>query len=166
MNIILIGMRGSGKSSIAKKLSVKLSLPFFDTDRMIEEKVDMTLSDFVTQYGWGKFRDKESEIIEDLATTTNSIISTGGGVILRKKNIENLHKNGKFIFLKTTVETIVQRIEHSHKRPKLTNKKTLQEELTEVWNERKEQYLQNADIIIITDNKTREAITEEIIEQL
>lgn len=166
MNIVLIGMRGSGKTSVANILSKKLSLPTFDTDRMLEEKVGMTLADFVKNNGWDAFRDKETEIVKDLTNVTDTIISTGGGIILRKKNIENLHKNGTFILLQTSVDTMVKRIKHSKERPALTDKKTLEEELEEVWKERKEIYKRNADIIVITDNKSPQEVTAEIIKQL
>lgn len=166
MNIILIGMRGSGKTTVAKILANKLSRSFFDTDRMIEDTVGMSLSDFVKKNGWILFRDKESEIIENLGTTTNAVISTGGGIILREKNMELLRRNGTFIFLQTTVDSMMQRIKLSKKRPALTNKKTVKEELEKVWNERKELYYKNADMIIITDNKSPKEIAQEIIKQL
>jgi shikimate kinase len=166
MNIILIGMRGSGKTTVAKKLGKKLSIPFYDTDKMIEDNVGIPLSDFIKKYGWEEFRDQESKIIEDLTSVTNSVISTGGGVVLRKKNIQILRRNGTFIFLQTSIDSMLQRIELSKDRPALTNKKTVKEELVEVWNERKELYNKNADMIIITDNKTIEEIAKEIIKQL
>jgi shikimate kinase len=166
MNIVLIGMRGSGKTSVATMLSKKLSLPLYDTDRMLEMKVGMSLSDFVKNNGWDVFRVKETEIVEDLTNVTDAIISTGGGIILSKKNIETLHKHGTFIFLQTSIDTMAKRIKHSKVRPFLTDKKMLEEELVEVWDRRKELYIGNADIIVITDDKSLEEITKEIIQQL
>ena len=109
---------------------------------------------------------KKRKSLKDLTNVTNAVISTGGGIILRKKNIENLRKNGTFILLQTSVDSMVKRIKHSKERPALTDKKTLEEELEEVWNERKELYKRNADIIVITDNKSPQEVTAEIIKQL
>lgn len=166
MTIVLIGMRGSGKTSVANKLSKKLSLPIFDTDRLIEDKTKMSVSNYVRKFGWDAFRERESEIVEELVPVSNAVISTGGGIILQSKNIENLRIKGTFIFLKTSVDTMIKRIKHAKNRPPLTDKKTLRTELEEVWNERKEQYEKIADIMVVTDNKTAEEVTTEIITQL
>ena len=166
MNIVLIGMRGSGKTSVAYSLSKQLSLRVFDTDRMLEKKVGMKLSDFVKNNGWDAFRAKESEIVRDLIPVTNAVISTGGGIILRKENIEILQKNGTVVFLKTTMASMINRIKHTKNRPSLTDKKTLEEELEQVWKERKELYEGYATFTIITDNKTVEQISKEIIHKL
>src|SRR5947209_804954 len=98
MNIILIGMRGSGKSTIAKKLAKKLDKSFYDMDTILSKKVGMTLPDYVKQFGWESFRDKESKIALDVSQLTNAVIATGGGIILREENINALKKNGKFVF--------------------------------------------------------------------
>src|SRR5258708_33419605 len=98
MNIILIGMRGSGKSTIAKKLAKKLDKQFYDMDTLLEKKVGMTLPEFVATNSWEVFRNKESEIAKEISAVTNAVIATGGGVIVRQKNIDTLKKNGVFIF--------------------------------------------------------------------
>jgi shikimate kinase len=163
MNIVLTGMRGSGKSTIAKMLAGKMNRSFIDMDSLIVKKVGMPLPEFVKKNGWKTFRDKETEVTLETADLTNTIIATGGGVILRKQNVDALKKNGKFVFLKTSIQTMIKRIGEDKNRPALTNKKTMEEELEEVWKERKNLYEQSADSIIETDNKTHEAIVNEII---
>jgi len=166
MNIILIGMRGSGKSTIGKLLAKKLDKQFYDMDSLLEKKVRMTLPEYVKQLGWESFRDKESEVAEEVSHLTNVIIATGGGVILREKNINALKTNGKFIFLKTSIIQMLNRIGDAKNRPSLTKRNTLEEELEEIWKQRKSLYEQTADITIETDDKTTDEITKEIIKQL
>jgi shikimate kinase len=166
MNIVLIGMRGSGKSAVAKKLAEKLNKTYVDMDNLLTKKITMTLPELVEKHGWEMFRKKESEVANDISDVTNAVIATGGGVVLRKNNIDTLGKNGKFIFLETSIETMIKRIEKDKNRPALTDKKTLKEEIEEVWKKRKKLYQQTADITIETDDKTIDEITQEIIKRL
>jgi shikimate kinase len=162
MNIVLTGMRGSGKTTVAKLLAKKLHLSFYDLDILLTEKEKMPISDVVKLHGWDYFRDKESEIAEKVSQKTNAVIATGGGVILRKQNIAALKKNGTFVFLKTSVDEMIKRIGFDKNRPPLTIHKTLKEELEEVWRKRKDLYEKTADITIETDNKTVAQIVEAI----
>ena len=166
MNIILIGMRGSGKTTIAKLLAEKLHKEFYDLDVLLAEKENMPIAEVIKRHGWKYFRDKESKIAEEISKKMDAVISTGGGVILRKKNIDALKKNGKFVFLQTSVESMVKRIGDASGRPLLTKEKTLKNEIKKIWNERKLLYLQAADRTIETDNKTIQKIANEIIKQL
>lgn len=165
-NIILIGMRGSGKSTIGKMLAKKIDITFIDMDTLLAEKVNMSLPEFVKKYGWEKFRDKESEVIEKTQNLSNAVIATGGGAIIRKENIDALKKNGKFIYLETSIETMIKRIGKGKNRPPLTKEKTLEEELNHVLHERKNLYEQTADTIVKTDNKTVKQIVDEIVNLL
>jgi shikimate kinase len=162
MNIVLIGMRGSGKSTVGKLLAKKLNKQFIDTDRLLAEREGKQLPEIITLFGWDYFRNKESDIAEEVAKQTNAVISTGGGIILRQKNIDALGNKGMFVFLKASISEILKRIGRNKNRPSLTGKKSFTEELEDVWNERKKIYKQTADIIIETDNKTIEQIAEEI----
>jgi len=166
MNIVLIGMRGSGKTTVGKLLSKKLNKTFYDLDRLLAEKESQPIAEIVKTHGWEYFRDKESEIAEEISQKTNAVIATGGGLILRQKNIDALAAHGKFIFLKASIPSIFRRISKDKNRPSLTEKKSFTEELEDVWNNRKEIYKQTADIIIETDNKAIKQIVDEIIKQL
>jgi len=166
MNIILIGMRGSGKSTVGKALAKKMDKSFIDMDRLIAVNVGMSLPDFVNRFGWDTFRQKESEIAIKTSNETNAVIATGGGVILKKSNINTLRRNSKFVFLKTSINQMFERIKNAKDRPALTDKNTLMEELEEVWKERKSLYENTADIIIETDNKTINQIADEIVSKL
>jgi len=166
MNIVLIGMRGSGKSTVGKLLANKLNKQFIDIDKLLVEREGKLLPAMITLHGWTYFRDKESQLVEEVSNQTNTIIATGGGVVLRKQNIDLLKKNGKFIFLKASIETMLKRIKNANDRPALTNKKTLKEEMEEVWGKRKSFYEDSANIIIETDKKTLKSVVDEIVSVL
>jgi len=164
-NIVLTGMRGSGKTTLGKLLAKKLSMNFVDTDKEIERSEKLTISEMVEQFGWDYFRKKENIYIEKISTKVrNSIISTGGGVILDKENIINLKRTGIIIFIHTPVEILSKRIHNTNKRPSITGK-DVREELNQVWKERDDKYIKSADIIyekkdIRLDNKDVNAIIE------
>ena len=166
MNIVLIGMRGSGKSTIAHLLSQKLQIPCIEMDESLVKKIGMAIPEFVEERGWEKFRDVEAEITERLSKKDNVILSTGGGVILRKTNVDNLKQNGKLFYLKAHLETLILRMGNDPNRPFLTNQKTRKEEIEQVLRERTLLYKNAADVIIETDNLTIDQTIHEIIEKM
>ena len=152
-NIILTGMRGSGKTTLGKLLAKELNMDFIDTDKEIEESEEITISEMVERFNWEYFRKKEKECIEKVSKEVrNSIISTGGGVILYEENIINLKKNGVIVFINTPVEILSRRIKNTQTRPSLTGK-NVQEELGQVWIERKDKYLESADFVYDKNNE-------------
>src|SRR6185369_9382539 len=149
-NIVLIGMRGSGKSTIGKLLAQKLEKDFIDLDSLLEQKIGMPVAEIVAKHGWDYFRDYETKIVHAVANVTDTVIATGGGFVLRKNNIDALKQNGIFVFLKAPTTTLIERIGDDANRAPLTDKKTKEEEMEEVWKQRKDLYEQTADIIIDT----------------
>lgn len=99
-NIVLIGMSGSGKSTIGPEVAKQLGKKFVDTDACILEKIKMPISDYFAKYGENAFRDVEQAVIEELAGQNNFVISTGGGVIVRPENILQLKQNGYIFWLR------------------------------------------------------------------
>lgn len=166
MNIILIGMRGSGKSTIGKVLSKKIGKSFYDLDTELEQKNEMSIAQMVKKYDWDYFRDRETEIVEEISKKNNAVIATGGGIILRQINITELKRNGKFIYLNTSIGEIVKRIGGGINRPALTKHNTLEEELIEVFEKRKKLYEQAADITIDTNHKFPKQVAEEILQMI
>ena len=98
-NIVLIGMPGSGKSTLSALLAEKLSCNTIDTDTEIIKRIDMPIADYFAKYGEAAFRKVESDVIHDLAGMTHTVIATGGGAILSKQNIDALRQNGRLYFL-------------------------------------------------------------------
>lgn len=165
MNIVLVGMRCCGKSSISKLLGKKLGLEVVDIDNKITEELDMSITDIIDKHGWEFFRKKEKEVTLDVAKRNNIIISTGGGTVVDDDNRKALKQNGKIIYLYITPKTSIQRQLEKSDRPALTNKENLTEEVEKIYKDRNGIYCQSADIIFKrTDD--REKDTEQIIEQL
>jgi shikimate dehydrogenase len=106
-NIVLTGMPGSGKSTVGAIISEKLGRPFYDTDEEFTKKYG-TPADYIRKYGEKAFRDAESDVIATLCqNTVGSVISTGGGAILRRENILALRGNGKIYFIDRDIEDII-----------------------------------------------------------
>ena len=166
MNIILVGLRGSGKSTVGKIISRKLNKTFYDLDSIIIKKEKKTIPELVGKYGWEYFRERETETIKEISKGENSVIATGGGTIKKNENIDMLKKKGKFIFLKTSLEQITARIGDDKSRPSLEGKKSFIDEMQEIWIMRKPIYEQVEDIIIETDDKSPEEVANEIISRL
>ena len=95
-----------GKSTLSKMISEKYGYEFIDTDELIENKINGKISDFIKLNGEGKFRDIESEVIKEISTKNHSVISTGGGAILRNENVINLKHNGKIFFINRSLELL------------------------------------------------------------
>ena len=160
-NIVLIGYRGSGKTSIANELGKKLNRKVISTDKEIEKKVGK-INDFIEKNGWERFRDIESQVIGNI-NDGNLIIDCGGGFIERESNVAKLKENGIIIWLKASVRTIKERIKGSKERPSLTGTKSFLEEIEEVLKKRMPLYKNAADYKINTDNKSAEQVGNEIL---
>ncbi len=165
-NIVLIGMRGSGKTTVAQLLAQKLTLKHLDLDQAMVNRLGLSTPEIVNKHGWDYFRDQESTIALELSKAENTVISTGGGVVLKSKNIKALKENGILIWLRTPAHVLMDRIEDSADRPPLTSATTLSEEVEQVLNERRVLYEAAADVIIDTGDLTPEQVADKIIVEL
>lgn len=165
-NLILIGMRGSGKTTVSKILSGKLGKKVIEVDEVIAGKENITIRDIIAKYSWNYFRKKEAQAVSALAKESGKIISTGGGIITNTKNIQVLKDNGFLILLNASIETLVKRQGNNKERPRLTNAKNLKEEIAEIMKQRQKLYKKTADVIIDTDGKNPKQVAEEIIKRL
>lgn len=165
MNLLLTGLRGTGKTTIGKLLAEKLNRPFLDLDSEIEKINSQPISAIVEKNGWDFFRDLEHEVCKKIAKLDNYIISTGGGTLVFDRNSKLFKKNSFIILLTADPKALAKRIQNNTNRPSLTGKNFL-EELNEVWAKRKKKYKKIADKIIDTERKTPEEITDEIIKAL
>ena len=165
MNLVLIGYRGTGKSAVAEILSQKLRMAAVSLDEEIVREAGMPIPEIVEKHGWPWFRDLESEIVERFALRDEAILDTGGGVVLRPENIENLRRGGALFWLKASVDVIVERIQESRERPSLTEGRSFLEEVEEVLSERLPLYRAAADREIDTDRLTAARVADEIIRE-
>lgn len=162
MNYYLIGMMGSGKTTIGNLLSKELDHNFFDIDQIIEKNYKTTISNFFEIYGEKKFREIESSILKKL---NGGIISCGGGIILNNDNISFMKDNGICILLKASTNTLKSRLNGNNSRPLLKQYED-KAKIDTIWKERREKYLYAADYEFNTDQKTPVQITSKIIETI
>ncbi len=139
-NIVLVGMPGSGKTTVGKLLSDKTGMELLDTDVLITNKIGKTPDELIKTKGETAFRDIESEIVLQVSKLQNKIIATGGGAILREKNCDLLRENGRVYFLDRPIEDIIP----TSDRPLSSNRALLQQR----YNERYPIYCRCADVRI------------------
>ncbi|MGH7259156.1 MAG: shikimate kinase [Nitrospiraceae bacterium] len=164
MNIVLIGYRGTGKSSVGKLLAERSGRELISTDAEVVRRAGHSIPDIVKQHGWDHFRDLESAVCRDLAGKDQLIIDTGGGAILRQDTVDCLKTNGMLFWLTAEVATIGRRIGGDTQRPSLTGSKSFIEEVEEVLRERTPKYKAAADHVIATDHKTIGEIVDTILQ--
>ncbi|MFN8624916.1 MAG: shikimate kinase [Candidatus Binatia bacterium] len=162
MNLVLIGYRGTGKSTIAQILGTKLGMAVVSLDQEIVRQAGRSIPAIVAEHGWTYFRDLESAVTKRVAQQEHVIIDAGGGVILRKGNVECLRRNGKVFWLRAAIPAIVARIESGTDRPALTAGNSFTEEVEEVLRERTPLYEAAADYRIDTDRLTAEHAADEV----
>ena len=166
MNIILIGFRGVGKTSIGKLLARQLAMEFIDADDSIEQRYGFTITDIFQKGTESLFRLLESQVINELSKLDGRVIAAGGGAVLKYKNIRNLKRRGFMILLEADVDTLYRRItkddKTSTRRPRLTGK-DLYSEIKELSELRAHYYHSAADCIVDTSNKSAQNIIDEII---
>lgn len=160
--IVIIGMMGSGKTTLGKILSEKIGQPSIDIDEFIEQKENTSISNIFNNKGEQYFRNLEAQTIQDLINSTDvKILSLGGGAFENPKTRELLLRRSFVIYLDTSPEEILKRIQQTNNRPLLKNNMTT-EKITEIMNKRKNNY-NLAHHKILTDGKTPSEIAEEIL---
>lgn len=164
-NIALIGFMGAGKSTIAEALHQKYGMQVVEMDALIAKREGMSIPEIFAQKGEPYFRDLETALLVELQEQENTVISCGGGVPMRERNVEEMRKNGTVVWLQASAETILNRVKHSHERPLLEGKKNV-EAIAGMLEGRREKYEAAADLVIRTDGKDAEQICEEIISQI
>jgi shikimate kinase len=162
MNIYLIGMMGSGKSTLGKSLSEKIQKPFIDLDSEIEKATGKSITEIFDIDGEEQFRKMETK---QLKQYSESIVACGGGIVLNNANRKFINENGIAILLLATMEQLAQRLSSSNNRPLLADD-NMEEALTKLWLERLIDYLDTANFTIETDGKNPEQLTEEILVQI
>ena len=166
MKIVLIGYRGTGKSTVATMLGNRLDWPTVSTDAKIIEQAQLPIPRIVQQFGWEHFRRLESDVCESLRSADQVVIDTGGGVVTREENIAALKPQAKVFWLTASVPTIYQRIGGDTQRPSLTEGKTFIQEIEEVLEQRTPLYRAASDFEISTDGKSITEIATKILAQI
>ena len=159
-------MMGVGKTTIGIQLAKSAMLAWFDTDKVIKDKYGK-ISDIFEYYGEAHFRKLETDIVKELSKQDSLVISTGGGLVLKKENNALLQENGKIIFLRASLNTLSKRLKVDGTRPLLqTSSQSIRDRLAKLMQERTPVYEHVADYVIDVDEKTPEEIAKEIIKMI
>ena len=160
-NIFLIGLMGSGKTTIGRILSKTLNKDFYDSDHVVEEKTGVKVPLIFEYEGEVGFRKREEGVLKDLVRHNNIVLATGGGIILSKNNCKLLANNGHVVYLKSNCEDLVARMTGDQSRP-LLQEGDLKETLESLFEFRDPMYSSISDYIIETAGKRAKEISYEI----
>ena len=153
MNVVLVGYRCSGKTSVGKTLAGELGRGFLDTDVLLEENAGCSIETIASRDGWDYFRALEKETIEQVSGRDHLVIATGGGVVLDRDNMKNLKRNGFIVWLKGDAVVLRERMNREEMsgniRPSLTGTDPLKE-IKQVLDARTPFYEQAGDLIVDT----------------
>ena len=125
-NIVLIGFMGAGKSTISDFLRTVFAMEVVEMDQIIAEREGMSISDIFETYGEEYFRNLETELLIEMQSRKNVVISCGGGVPMRERNVVEMKKNGRVVLLTAKPETILNRVKDNHDRPLLEGNKNVE----------------------------------------
>lgn len=169
MRIILIGYRGTGKTTVARLLAQRLECGWVDTDDEIEHRAGMTIAEMFKTQGEGAFRDLEAKVVADLVRRDPSVVSLGGGAVLTEENRKAISRGCRVFWLRADPATIQQRLQldpaSAERRPNLTPHGGL-DEIVRVLGHRESIYESCAHHAVDTDEKTPEQAADEILSLL
>ena len=165
-NLFLIGMMGSWKTTIGRKLATTLDMTFIDTDDTIEEMTEMKVADIFREFGEKRFREMETAFFIEKAKHSGQIFSTGGGIVLQEINRNVLQTKGICFFLDATPQTLAKRIHNTNKRPLLNDSDHLEDRLQDIWNDRSKFYKECAQHTINIDNLNPSQVLDKILKIL
>lgn len=161
-NIILIGFMGAGKSSISRYLNKVLGLEVVEMDQEIVDREGISIAEIFSIHGEEYFRNLETNLLIEMQSKNNVVVSCGGGAAMRERNVAEMKKNGKVILLTAQPETIYERVKNSTERPLLNGNMNV-EYIADLMEKRREKYEAAADIVIYTDKKSISEICEELL---
>ncbi len=163
--ISLIGLPGSGKSTVGRQLARRLQLPFVDSDQAIEARLGCPIREFFECEGEARFREIESEVIDALTQQGAGVLSTGGGAVLRPENRAHLRARGRVIYLKSHPEELIRRLRHDINRPLLQVADPMAK-LRELFATRDPLYRQTAHFVVETGRPSVATLVNMIVMQL
>jgi shikimate kinase len=162
--LALVGMPGSGKSTVGRHLSRRLNLEFRDSDQVIEERIGCSIREFFAREGEDRFRDIEQQVIAELATM-NVVLATGGGAVLREANRAALRAGGPVVYLRAGPDELFRRLRHDRNRPLLQVADPLGR-LREMHAQRDPLYREVATYVIETGRPTVPRLVNMVVTQL
>ena len=163
-NIYLVGLMGAGKTTIGRQLAKSLGLPFYDSDKAIEESTGVDIPTIFEFEGEQGFRDREQKMLQQLTELKGIVLATGGGAILREENRKLLKENGIVIYLQCSIDRIMERTRRDTQRPLLKTADP-KERIEQLYKEREPLYLNCADLVVDTGIMQSKAAVNYILEE-
>lgn len=160
MHFALIGLMGSGKTTVGERLARRLRSPFYDTDSFIEQQTGYTIHELFERHGEEGFRDIESESLQTLLSQPPGIIATGGGIVLRERNRQCLRQNAWLIYLKAQPNTLATRLRNATDRPLLKGE-DVEAKLSVLLTERAP-YYETCDWVVETDKRSPSQVVKHL----
>ena len=165
MKLALVGLPGSGKSTVGRQLARRLDLSFADSDHVIEQRIGCPIRDFFEREGEAAFRDLEQAVIQDLVQEEVGVLATGGGAVLRPANREQLRQDRHVIYLRSSPDEIFKRVRHDGNRPLLQVADPLAR-LRTLYEERDPLYRETANFIVETGRPSVATLVNMVLMQL
>ena len=163
-NIYLIGLMGAGKTTIGRLLAKSLAVPFYDSDKAIEENTGVDIPTIFEFEGEDGFRDREQKMIRQLTKIDGIVMATGGGAILREENRKLLQENGFVVYLKCSVDRILERTRRDTQRPLLKTDNP-RGKIEDLFDQREPLYLACADYQIDTGTLPSKIVANHILNE-
>lgn len=164
-HVALVGLPGSGKSTIGRQLARRLGRPFIDTDQVIEQRVGLSIREYFEREGEESFRDLEQSVIDELTRGEPCVLSTGGGAVLRPANREHLKQRTQAVYLHSAPEEVFRRLRHDRNRPLLQVPDPLAR-LRELYALRDPLYRESARFVVETGRPSVAALVNMVVMQL
>lgn len=165
LNIVFVGLPGSGKTTIGRHLARRLGLPFLDSDHVIEERLGCSIREYFAREGEDAFRDVEQQVLDDLSLSHHGVLSTGGGSVLREANRRHLHERGHVIYLRSSPEDVYRRLRHDTVRPLLQVEDPMAR-LRSLYETRDPLYRQTAHFVLDTGRPSVATLVNKLVMQI
>lgn len=163
--ISLIGLPGSGKTTVGRQLSRRLRVPFLDSDTVVEQQLGCSIREFFEREGEDRFRDVEASVIDDLTQLPEGVLSTGGGAVLRPENRTHLRERTKVVYLNSSPDDLFRRLRHDKNRPLLQVADPLGR-LRDLYAHRDPLYRETAHFLVDTGRPSVASLVNLILTQL
>lgn len=163
--LVLVGLPGAGKTTVGRQLARRLDRPFVDSDHAIEQRIGCPIREFFEREGEERFRDIESEVLDQLSQGEAGVLSTGGGAVLRSVNRERLRACGQVFYLRASPEELYRRLRHDRHRP-LLQVADPQQRLRDLYQQRDPLYRETAHYVVETPRPSVSGLVNRILSQL